>query len=140
MAKASAQNEQQSNEKVENVEVPEYLHTNFDDLKGESFGGSSDILALEENEAAGPLTYLGNRPFDPGTGKAVTLHEARDGQNHTWRLPIAANFLRQVETANLNPGDTFAMKRLPDAIKKKGIGAGNKMQMFMIKVLNRVTT
>lgn len=139
MAKASATSPAQDNAR-EDVEVPEYLKTNFDDLKGEVFGGSSDILALEEGEAAGPLTYLGNRPFDPGTGKPVTLHEARDGQNHTWRLPIAANFLRQVETANLNSGDTFAFKRLPDAVKKKGVGAGNKMQMFQVKVLNRTAS
>lgn len=133
MAKAQAQ----ANEQGE-VEVPEYLqYKGFDNAPGETFGGSSDILMLDVNEAAGPLTYLGSRPFDPGTGKEVILHEAKDGQDHNWRLPIAANFLRQVEAANLQKGDTFAIKRLDDAIKKKGVGQGNRMQMYQIKVLKR---
>lgn len=121
------------------AEVPSYLKANFDSLKGETYGGSSDILALAVDEAAGPLTYLGSREVDLGTGRPVVSHEAKDAQDHTWRLPIAANFTRQIEAGNVQKGDTFAFKRLPDQTKQKGIGAGQVMQMYVIKVLSRAT-
>ncbi len=133
MAKNDSKNAQ-----TEDVEIPAHLKvTDFDSLKGESFGGSSDILALEVGEAVGPITYLGSREVDLGTGKPTLSHEGRDSQGHNWRLPIAANFSRQIETGNVQKGDTIAIKRIEDAVKKKGVGAGQTMQMFVIKVLAR---
>lgn len=126
------------NAQAEDVEIPAHLKVaDFDSLKGESFGGSSDILALEVGEAVGPITYLGSREVDLGTGKPTLSHEGRDAQGHNWRLPIAANFSRQIETGNVQKGDIIAIKRIEDAVKKKGVGAGQTMQMFMIKVLTR---
>ena len=122
------------------AEIPEHTDMDvsvFDQLPGDTFGGASDILALGVNQAAGPLTYIGQRMFDPGSGKMIPLHEAKDTSENVWRLPIAASFSRQMEAADIKRGDTFAFKRLDDAIKQRGVGKGNSMQMFVIKVLTR---
>lgn len=127
----------------ENVPVPSHLKLDpksFAASQGESFGGSSEILRLEEGEAAGPLTYLGARKMQmPGSNQQVDIHEARDSQGDAWRLPIATNFRRNVESANLLRGDVFSFMRLKDVIKKHGQGAGDPMEMYEIKVLTRAT-
>lgn len=137
MAKAT------STETAENepVGVPEYLKVSdaiFEKAQGDTFGGASEILVLEEGAIAGPLKYAGHRLTDLGNGlEPVDMHESQDAEDETWRLPIAANFRRQAEGANLQRGDTFYLKRLPDAIKKGGKGKGNPMQMYQIKVIVR---
>ena len=111
----------------------------FDTAEGETYGGSSEILGLAENEVAGPLHSLGLRTaVDLGNGLApVDIHEAKDGEDNGYRLPIASNFKRQMELADMIKGDVFLVKRLPDAIKQKGAGKGNKMQMYQVKVIER---
>ena len=114
------------------------LAPNFDDIKGDEFGGSSTILMLEVDEAAGPLTYVGHRLTDLGNNiKPADIHEAKDKAGELWRLPIATNFQRNAEGANLQAGDTFYVKRLEDVEKKAGAGKGNMMQMYVIKVTAR---
>ncbi len=136
MAKAAPQPAEK-----EAVEIPEHLKMDksaFESQAGDVFGGASEILILEEETAAGPLTYLGHRLTDLGNGIApANIHEAKDAEGATWRLPIATNFQRQVEGANLQKGDRFAMLRLKDVIKQKGVGANRPMQMYQIKVLGR---
>lgn len=133
MAKKSASDE--------SVEVPDYLkgQVDWDQTQGEDYGGSSEILYIEEGEVVGPLTFVAARPnVDLGNAMGtVTMYEAKDSQNAVWRLPIAANFRRQAEAANLQRGDTFAVKRLEDQVKKHGKGKGNPMEMYAIKVLKR---
>ncbi len=124
------------------IEIPEHLKMSvedFDNKPGDVFGGASDILVLAENEVAGPLSYLGHRLTDLGNGIApANIHEGKDLEGAIWRLPIASNFNRQVEGANLQKGDSFAIRRLEDVIKKNGVGKGNPMQMYQVKVLARV--
>lgn len=128
-------------EEREPIEIPSHLKVDskvFDDLKGDTFGGSSEILIIAENDIVGPLTYIGHRLQDLGNGLApADIHEAKDSEGDTWRLPIATNFRRQAEGADLQRGDTFFVKRLPDVIKKRGVGAGGAMEMYMIKVTAR---
>ncbi len=122
------------------VEVPAHLKNfNFDEGAGESFGGSSEILMLAEDEVAGPLTYVTlRRGVDLGNNMGlVDIHEAKDSEGDLWRLPIASNFRRQAESANLRSGDVFGIKRLLDATKKHGKGKGNAMEMYAIKIVSR---
>ena len=123
----------------EKFEMPDHLRApNFDDLPGDTFGGASEILMLEEGESAGPLTYIGHRLTDLGNNiKPADIHEAKDKEGGTWRMPIATNFCRQAEAANLQKGDTFFVKRLENVIKKGGAGKGNEMQMYQVKVTAR---
>lgn len=135
MAKANATN----NDK-DTVEIPDYLKVaDFNAIKGETFGGQSDILDIDEEQTVGPLVSLGFRMFDPGTGKEIALYEARDAKDHVWRMPIASNFIRQMESGSVNKGDTYFVKRLKDVEKKKGLGAGQMMEMYQIKVSARAS-
>lgn len=124
---------------AEDFVLPKHLEVApdaFDNIPGEVYGGTSDILMLEIGEAAGPLTYTGHREVDLGLGPVV-LHEAKDSEGKAWRLPIAANFVRQLETANINRDDVFIVKRIEDAIKQRGKGKGNPMQMYVVKITKR---
>jgi len=111
----------------------------FAKLDGEHFGGDSSILHLQPNTAAGPLTYVSVRRGVElaNGGKPVDIHEGRDEDKNVWRLPLAATFLKQVESAQLQPGDKFAILRVEDAIKQKGAGKGKPMAIYQIKVLSR---
>jgi hypothetical protein len=124
------------------MQIPDHLKMSvdvFDDAEGEEFGGASEILHPDENEAVGPLTYLGFRAnVNLGDGMPpVDIHEAKDKEGGQWRLPIAANFRAQIEKAGLARGDTFAVLRLPNVTKKKGAGKGNAMEMYKLKVLSK---
>lgn len=122
-------------------ELPDHLKQTpeaFEALQGDTFGGSSEILTLDVEDVAGPLTYIGHRLTDLGNGKQpADIHEAKDSEGETWRMPIATNFRRNAEGANLQPGDTFYVKRLADVTKKNGVGKGQSMQMYQIKVTAR---
>ncbi len=123
------------------TEIPDHLKMDkaaFESHVGDTFGGTSEILVLEEETAAGPLTYIGHRLTDLGNGLApADIHEAKDTEGATWRLPIATNFRRQAEGANLQKGDTFAVLRLKDVVKQNGVGAGGAMQMYQVKIMRR---
>lgn len=125
----------------EAVEIPAHLNVDgsaFDQLPGDTFGGASEILVIEEGQAAGPLTYVGHRLTDLGNQKApADIHEAKDTEGAMWRMPIATNFRRQAEGANLQKGDTFYVRRLEDVQKKNGVGKGQLMQMYQVKVTAR---
>lgn len=136
-----AKKEQVEEQKPDAVEIPDSLKVTadaFENTPGDTFGGTSEILVFGEEEAVGPLTYVGHRLTNLGNGLAdADIHEAKDADGATWRLPIATNFRRQAEGANLLPGDTFLIKRLKNEIKKNGVGKGGSMQMYQIKVTRR---
>ncbi len=136
-----AKKEAAENQKPEPVEIPDHLKVTaeaFDNMAGDTFGGTSEILVIAEGEVVGPLSYLGHRLTDLGNGLApADIHEAKDKESFTWRLPIATNFRRQAEGANLKQGDIFFIKRLDDVEKKNGVGKGNGMQMYQVKVTKR---
>lgn len=123
------------------AEVPENLkvsNEDFEKMGGDTFGGTSDILVIPVDSVAGPLTYIGHRLTDLGNGKQpADIHEAKDKNDETYRLPIATNFRRQAEGADLKRGDTFYVKRFADVKKQNGVGKGLVMQMYQIKVTNR---
>ena len=132
----------QQREQSGNKPVPQHLNYDdkaFDQAEGEVFGGASEILHPEENQVVGPLTYTALRKnVDLGNQmEPVDIHEARDSEGNQYRLPISANCRRQAEVADLKKGDVFVFKRLPDVAKARGKGAGNMMEMYQIKVLER---
>lgn len=131
---------QESVQEEPKFELPAHLAVSQADFEntntGEVYGGTSEILMLEPDEIAGPLTYLGSRQVNLGLGP-VASHEGRDAEGTTWRLPIAANFSRQIDAAGVQPGDTIWFKRLEDQTKKNGAGKGGLMQMFQLKVSKR---
>lgn len=110
----------------------------FDMTDGEVFGGSADILKLDPGIAAGPLSYEGvDEKKLELDGDKVDVHVGRDGSGKRWRLPLSTSFRNQIGEAKLAKGDTFFLRRLDDAVKKKGKGKGNPMKIFQIKVTKR---
>lgn len=108
----------------------------WDEFSGQEFGGQAGILEIKEGEVAGVFAYTGHQQVTTDLGE-TTVHTALDDDGAAWRLPIQATFLRAVDQAALRMGDKFAIKRYEDQIKKRGKGAGNKMAIYAIKVLER---
>lgn len=109
----------------------------WDSAEGEEFGGKSEILTIVVGEVAGPLKYIGHQQMTTELGE-TTVHLATNQEDETLRLPIQATFIRAVDQAGLQRGDTFLVKRFEDQEKKRGKGAGNQMAIYAIKVLERV--
>lgn len=110
----------------------------WDQTDGETYGGNADILKLDVGQIAGPLTYAGlDEKALELDGEKVDVHCARDGAGKLWRLPLAASFRRQIIESKLAEGDTFLVRRVEDAVKKKGKGKGNPMRIFQIKITAR---
>ena len=125
----SAQQQQQA-------EIPLATEQQWEQAKGQEYGGSAGILKLEPGQIAGPLVYHGHQQITTELGD-TTVHLGSDEDNEQWRLPISATFVRAMDQANLRPGDKFLTRRLPDQTKKRGKGAGNPMAMYAIKVIER---
>lgn len=113
---------------------------------GEMFGGTYPQLALGENEVSPLLTFVKNtkiqieNPDKPGEYEMRPVPVASSGNDgKLYSLPISAIFRRLWDEAKMNEGDTFKIKRYPDATKKRGRGAGNKMKNFAMKVYSRKT-
>lgn len=111
----------------------------FDDLKGQEYGGQSDLLSIEAGECAGPFTYCGHSQITTELGE-TTSHLAFNEDGDQIRLPIQATFLKAIDQARIAVGDVFAIKRWDDQEKKKGKGAGNMMAIYSVKVISRATT
>ncbi|MDE2102577.1 MAG: hypothetical protein KGL39_35345 [Patescibacteria group bacterium] len=109
----------------------------WDSMKGEEFGGKSEILILQVGEIAGPLTYVGHQEMTTDLGD-TTVHTATTKSGEQVRLPIQATFLRALDQAGVVRGDSFMVKRFEDQVKKKGKGAGNPMAIYGVKVIDRV--
>ena len=104
-----------------------------DSATGTEFGGQADILVANIGEVVGPFEYVGHQPMLMEGGKTVTVHIGIDPAGEQVRLPIAASFLRAVDSADLQRGDKFLARRGDDAKKKSGIGKGQNMQIWAIK-------
>lgn len=108
------------------------------DSGGIEFGGQADLLELEIGEVAGPFTYVGSQPLALDKSN-TTVHIGQDPQNNNIRLPISASFVRAADQAQLKVGDKFLIRRSDDVKKLRGIGKGQDMKIFAIKVLSRQT-
>ena len=139
MAKATPANE------VQKPTVPAPVVDDFENPNvGEIFGGSYPRLELIENEVSSVLTYRKDTKIQMESNdkegefemKSVPVVEsAADGKLYT--LPLSAIFTKHWKEAGINAGDTLKIKRYPDATKKRGKGAGNKMKVFALKVYSR---
>lgn len=110
----------------------------WDETSGMEYGGQADILEMEVGEVAGPFTYIGSQPLALEKG-STTVHIGTDPAGNNIRLPISASFVRAADQARLNPGDTFLVRRGDDVKKLRGIGKGQDMKIFSIKVRTRQT-
>jgi hypothetical protein len=112
--------------------------SDWDSNSSPEFGGQSDILELEVGEIAGPLVYIGHTDMTLESGP-VRVHQAQTTDGETVRCPIATAFLRSFDQATIEKGDTFAIKRYEDTVKKSGRGKGQNMHIYAVKVLKRAT-
>lgn len=110
----------------------------WDSTEGMEYGGQADILEMEIGEVGGPFTYIGSQPLALEKG-STTVHIGTDPHGNNIRLPISASFVRAADQARLNPGDTFLVRRGDDVKKLRGIGKGQDMKIFSIKVKTRQT-
>jgi hypothetical protein len=146
----AAKNPKQTNMATQSAEEAEKEHADkmaartyvgdpndWDRMDGMEYGGQSEIMELEVGEVTQNLTYLGFQPMTMEGGKMVTVHIAKDEQNSSFRLPIAASFLRSADQAGLQKGDVFIVKRFEDTQKKRGIGKGQDMKIFALKITKR---
>ena len=108
----------------------------FDNIASVEYGGQHPILNIEVGDVAGPLTYEGHTSMTLN-GKEVVVHLGSNAEAEMSRLPIAAAFCRAMDQAELGNGDTFAIKRLESVEKKAGLGKGNMMEIYSIKVISR---
>lgn len=110
--------------------------TAWDTQEGDEFGGKSEILLMEVGDICGPFDYVGHQQMTTSLGE-TTVHKGMDENGDILRLPIQATFLRAVDEAALQRGDTFIVKRFEDQIKKQGKGKGEPMAIYAVKVTKR---
>ncbi len=132
----------QAQDRAAGVKPPLMDAKQWDAVTTPEYGGQADIIDLAVGEIGGPFIYIGHQPMNL-EGKEVTVHigqtSPEEGSNNM-RLPISASFLRAVDQAKLTPGDKFAIKRNDDVKKKAGVGKGNMMQIFSVKVLEKAAS
>ena len=109
----------------------------WDQEQSPEFGGQADILTLNIGEVAGPFEYMGHQPMVLEGNKSITVHLGMTSTGETLRLPIAASFLRTIDQAEVVKGDKFLIRRSDDVAKKAGIGKGQMMQIYALKVTAR---
>lgn len=111
----------------------------WDQEKGMEYGGQAGILELEVGDVAGPFIYIGHQPMTL-QGRNLTVHIASIGlEGDNVRLPISASFTRAADQASLQRGDQFLIRRGDDTKKKAGVGAGQDMKIYSLKVTHRST-
>lgn len=117
--------------------------------EGELFGGSYPRLMLNPNDVSAPLIYRKDTeiPLDGGkdengneTTKMQTVYVVEVPSGELVTCPIAAIFMKHFKEANIEKGDTFRIKRYPDASKKRGRGAGKPMQVYAVRVTSRASS
>lgn len=121
----------------------------FEKAEGvELFGGSYPRLELKPDSVSVPLTYRKDTeiplPDQDSEGKETTkmqtVHVVEVPQGDLVTCPISAIFMKHFKEAKIEKGDTFRIKRYPNAVKKRGRGAGNQMQVYAIAVTARAST
>lgn len=110
----------------------------WDSVSSPEFGGQADILICAVGEIVGPFEYVGHQPMTMEGNKTLQVHMGVDPSGETLRLPISASFLRTIDQAELMRGDTFLIRRSENVKKKAGVGKGQDMQIYAIKVKTRV--
>jgi hypothetical protein len=114
-----------------------------DNSVGEMFGGSFPLIALEENQVSPLLEYTKDTkvPIEvDGKSEIKTIPVASVVGNPDApmvSMPISAIFVKNWKEADIKIGDQFHVGRYPDAIKKRGVGKGNKMKVYGLKVMKR---
>lgn len=108
----------------------------WDKSREPEYGGQSEILELGVGEVSRELVYVSHQPMKTALGD-TTVHTATTPDGSSVRLPISAAFLRALDQSGIKRGDTFLVKRFEDVKKQAGKGAGQNMQIYAVKVLNR---
>jgi hypothetical protein len=116
------------------------------------FGADYERLVLQVGQVSPFLRYVrketmkveNERP-DPVSGVLVKVEEylplriAQDIETgKLWSLPIAQIFRNHWTSAAPKKGELFAFKRMPDAIKQKGMGKGNAMENYVLAFPERI--
>jgi hypothetical protein len=114
----------------------------FDDPNIPVVGGQYDQLKLEIGEVSPMLVYerttFVNLTNDEGGQESTKSPVARiEETGELVSLPISAVFRRHFADAGVSIGERFAIKRYPDAVKKAGKGAGQKMKIFALAFPDR---
>jgi hypothetical protein len=115
---------------------------NWDDIAGETYGGSSNYLKLEVGQADGPFAFV---RIDEGIrlteeSQPIDIPVAVRGDGKEIRMPASAVFRKNFEEAEVEEGEVFFVMRMPDAIKKTGTkaqGKGITMEVYSIKFPGR---
>lgn len=114
---------------------------------GESFGGSFPRMELKEGEVSTYMQYVreSSMAFEDVVDGAIVrttvkVHLSRLEDGSIVSPPIASNFDKNFTEAGIKLGDIYLVKRHSDVVKKKGRGAGQKMEMYEIKVVVRNKT
>ena len=121
---------------------------NFEQAEGELFGGSYARLELEPGDVSIPLVYRKDTeiplPDQDANGnettKMQTVYVCELPNTELVTCPISAIFMKHFKEAKIVKGDEFRIKRYPNAVKKRGKGAGNQMQVFAVRVTKRAAT
>lgn len=116
--------------------------------EGEIFGGSYARLELNHGNVSCPLIYRKDTEIPlpdqdaegNDTTKMQTVYVAETPKKELVSCPIASIFMKHFKEAKIKLGDEFRIKRYPDAIKKRGKGSGNKMQVYAVMVTKRAAT
>ena len=111
---------------------------------GELFGGSFPPLELEQNQVSPMMTFIRTTkiPVKNEETGATDVKELPVCQLETdgklYALPMSAIFQKHWDEAQIKEGDKLKLKRYPDAIKKRGAGAGKvAMKVYAVKVYER---
>jgi hypothetical protein len=117
------------------------------------FGADYERLALQVGQVSPFLRYVrkatlkveNERP-EPVSGLLVKTEEllplpiAQDIETgKLWSLPIAQIFRNHWASAAPKKGELFAFKRMPDAIKVRGLGKGNPMENYVLAFPERIS-
>lgn len=111
----------------------------WDNIDGAEFGGQSEILDIAVGELAVGLIYTGHQTSTIGN-KPVEVHTATTREGSSVRLPIAASFARALDQGQVLIGDVIAIKRFDDVKKAGGVGKGQMMAIYGIKVQKRAAS
>lgn len=136
MAKVEGNQTGNDNKKAADIAKLPDASAAWDGSKAPIYGGQTPILEMDVNTTVGPLSYIGTNPMTLN-GKEVTVHIGSTPAGDPVRLPIAASFNRAMTQADPHEGDKFLVRRFEDVQKKDGIGKGQMMEIYGIRVTER---
>jgi hypothetical protein len=108
-------------------------------------GSNYDRLVLEVGQVSPFLRFVRkatleveNERTEPVSGQKIKVKEllplpiAIDLDGKTWSLPIAQIFRNRWNESKVSKGELFALKRLEDRLKQKGLNQGLAMENYLI--------